>query len=344
MSTTPISPTAEPKDEERNTLPPAPTAALADRKDSSSVPSGIWSAFPVSQLAVIGALFLAIYASTFYFMAKRWQIDPSATHGWLVLPIAGYVAWTKRDKLAQLPISSNIGGLYVICLALFMHLTEKAIDLNGPSPLSIPIFIAGAVWYFAGTAWVKELAFPIAYLLFMIPIPGGFTEIVSFPLRMLATNGSRAIVENFGVTIYGAGMNMEFMQPRGDQYIRLEVADPCSGLHSLMAIKALHAITAYMSRLKLGWKWVLFMCALPISLAANVCRMVLIILVCAYYDATFGLTLFHDYSPYVLFAFVFAILISIGKFMEWATGGNRREKPEGGAPSPTTVPPTEVAA
>ena len=208
-----------------------------------------------------------------------------------------------------------------------MHLAEKAIDLNGPSPLSIPIFAAGAVWYVGGTKWLTELAFPLGYLLFMIPIPGGLTEVVSFPLRMLATNGSRAIVKLFGIDIAGSGMHMEFMQPNGYEYIRLEVADPCSGLHSVMAIKALHAITAYLSRLKLGWKWVLFLCALPVALASNLCRMVSIILISGYIDKDFGLKMWHEnIAPYLLFGFAFAILISLGKFMEWATGAKKNER------------------
>jgi exosortase len=253
------------------------------------------------------------------------------------MPIAGVIAWTKREKLAKMPLSSHIGGLWMMVFALCLHLSELILDMNGPSPSSIPFFVAGAVWYFAGTEWLKELSFPIAYLFFMVPIPGPFNQFVSAPLRVLASNGSRAIVAHFGIDVLGAGNNMEFRQPNGYDYVRLIVADPCSGLHSLMAIKALHAITAYLSRLKLGWKWVLFMCALPISLAANVCRLVLIILVAGYIDKDFGLKAFHDYSPYVLFACVFAILISVGRFMEWATGAHKKEKtdgnPSGGTPA-----------
>jgi len=178
------------------------------------------------------------------------------------------------------------------------------------------------------------------------------TQAVSFPLRLLASEGSRWIAGKCGVAIYGAGMNVEFMQPRGTDYVRILVADPCSGLHSLMAIKALHAITAYVSRLRLGWKWVLFFCALPITLAANVCRMTLIILVCAYVDKDFGLKVFHDWSPYVLFAFVFAILIGMGRLFEWGTGGaavhaERRAREEAilaGAPGAATGSKPRLAA
>ena len=287
---------------------------------------GVW-ANHAKQIILIAVLFFAVYAPTFWFMMQRWTSDPAATHGWLVLPIVAIVIWYKRQKLAELPLAPNKSGLWVMGFALLMHLAEKAIDLNGPSPLSIPIFAAGAVWYIAGTRWVKELAFPLGYLLFMIPIPGGLTEVVSFPLRMLATNGSRAIVKQFGIDVAGSGMHMEFMQPKGYEYIRLEVADPCSGLHSVMAIKALHAITAYMSRLKLGWKWVLFMCALPVALASNLCRMVSIILISGYVDKDFGLKMWHEnIAPYLLFGFAFAILIALGKFMEWATGAKRNER------------------
>jgi exosortase len=293
---------------------------------------------PLMPLGVIAALFLALYWDTFAFMMGRWIHDESAQHGWLVIPIAGYIAWSKRDKLKALPMRSSTSGMWLILTAMLLHLTEKALDMNGPSPLSIPIFAAGAIWYVAGKDWLRELAFPIGYLLFMVPIPGFLNQFVSFPLRLLATNGSKAIVAPFGIDIVGAGMNIEFWRPGSDRsdpsnLVKFIVADPCSGLHSLMAIKALHAITAYLSRLKLVWKWVLFWCAMPISLAANVCRMVLIMLVSAYVDKpveamfgvkNFGLTLFHDYSPYILFIFVFAILISVGRLMEWATGTRSR--------------------
>jgi exosortase len=269
--------------------------------------------------AIIGALFLAIYGGTFLFLMERWRTDPSAQHGWLVIPIALAVVWYKREKLKALPRASHAAGLWIVGLALLMHLFEKAVDLNGPSQVSIPVFLAGAVLYFAGWEYLKALAFPIAYLLFMVPIPGGFTELVSFPLRLLATNGSKMIAEWFGVVIHGSGMNIEFMQPRGVDYIRLEVADPCSGLHSLMALKAMHAITAYLTRLKLGWKWVLFMCAIPIALAANLTRIVGIILIGAFWSKSVALGLFHDWSSPMLFAIAFAILISIGRLMEWLT-------------------------
>ena len=275
---------------------------------------------------LLGA-FLVCYVPVFVqFLIPRWMTDDAATHGWLVLPIATAVVWSKRVVLRRIPRRRHSGGLVLVALALLLHLVEKTLDINGPSPVSIPLYVAGAVWYCCGTAWLRELAFPIAYLFFMVPVPGGLTQAVSFPLRLLATDGSKAVAAKFGVVLYGAGMNVEFMQPRGTEYVRLLVADPCSGLHSLMAIKALHAITAYVSRLRIGWKWVLFFCALPITLAANVCRMTLIILICAYVSKDFGLRVFHDWSPYVLFLFVFAILIGIGRLMEKLTGGDRLAK------------------
>ncbi|MBC8104192.1 MAG: exosortase/archaeosortase family protein [Cytophagales bacterium] len=314
------------------TLSAPPSAASAPRLAAAPETD-----LPLVPLGVIAALFAALYWDTFAFMMGRWVADESAQHGWLVLPIAGYITWSKRDKLRALPMRSSAAGLWLVVLAMLLHLSEKALDLNGPSPLSIPIFVAGAIWYVAGGAWLRELAFPVAYLLFMVPIPGFLNQFVSFPLRLLATNGAKAIVAPLNIDIVGAGMNIEFWRPGSDHsdpgnLVKFIVADPCSGLHSLMAIKALHAITAYLSRLSLTWKWVLFWCAMPISLAANVCRMVLIILVSAYLDKpienlfglkNFGLGLFHTASPYILFIFVFAILISVGRLMERLTGATK---------------------
>lgn len=313
-----------------------------------------WVRQRVLPLALIAALFVALYASTFAFMAARWQSDDAYQHGWLVIPVALGVIWYRRARLRDLPLGSHPGGIVLIAFALLLHLFEKAVDLNGPSPLSIPIFVAGAVWYFLGTAFLRELAFPIAYLIFMIPIPGGFTEVVSFPLRLLATNGSKALASQLGVEVYGSGMNIEFGQPRGHEWIQLTVADPCSGLHSLMAIKALHAITAYLTRLKLGWKWVLFFCAIPIALTANLTRVTGIILIGAYGSKDIALGLFHDWSSPILFAIAFMILISVGRFMEWATLSNpsrdaliariKRLLGLGRKSSPRTPPPAVAAS
>ncbi|MBC8143166.1 MAG: exosortase/archaeosortase family protein, partial [Armatimonadetes bacterium] len=71
---------------------------------------------------------------------------------------------------------------------------------------------------------------------------------------------------------------------------------------------------------------VLFMCAIPIALAANLTRITLIILIGAYGDKKFAVTAFHELSSPMLFIIAFAILISIGNFMEWATGAKRDEK------------------
>ena len=286
----------------------------------SITPQNILANWPILLMAVF---FLGIYWDTFGFMMSRWRTDEAAQHGWLVIPIALATLWYKRHKLAALPRSSDVRGIVVMVIALMLHLSEKALDLNGPSPLSIPIFLAGAVWYFAGTQWLRTLAFPIAYLIFMIPIPGGFTEFISFPLRLIATNLSRKIASWGGVETFGSGMYIEFMQPRGTEHVALEIADPCSGLHSVMALKALHAITAYMSRLRMGWKWALFMCAIPIALMANLCRIVSIIFIGAYINKGFAIGLWHHWSSPILFVFAFLILISIGRLLEWATGGSK---------------------
>ena len=282
-------------------------------------PSVAFAQNPYLPLGLVGALFVAIYWETFAFMMGRWRSDEAFQHGWLVIPVALWVVWTKRETLKALSPGSSRAGLWVIGLALLMHLFEKAVDLNGPSPVSIPVFIAGAVLYFAGPAFLRELAFPIAYLVFMIPIPGGFTELVSFPLRLLATNLSKIVAGWFGVHVYGAGMNLQFGQPHGNEWLQLEVADPCSGLHSLMAIKAVHAIFAYFTRLRIGWKWLLFWCALPIALLSNLTRIVGIVLIGAYWSKDIALGLFHTYSSFILYPIALLILFSFGRFLEWLT-------------------------
>ena len=170
------------------------------------------------------------------------------------------------------------------------------------------VVLLGALLYFHGKHVVRALAFPLAYLIFMIPIPGGILDLIGFPLQLWASGSTAAILSAAGLDVARNGVNMRV---GGFDF---QVAQACSGLSSLVALVGVTAVFAYVSRLPTAFKWLLFGLALPIALAANIVRIMTIAVAGNYYGADVAMDIFHDWSSPILFmaAIVLLFLVNWG--------------------------------
>ena len=98
--------------------------------------------------------------------------------------------------------------------------------------------IGGLVWTLWGDNTARRLAFPIAYLLFMIPLP--FIERWTLPLAMFTGVCSGAAVQLLGLDIEIIGNSVSL--PNAD----LVIGAQCSGINSLIALMALSMLAAYL--------------------------------------------------------------------------------------------------
>ena len=115
-----------------------------------------------------------------------------------------------------------------------------------------------------GVERTRRVAFPLVFLLFMLPIPLSFTESVQLMLRQISTDASGFIVGQLGIpvfteatTIYLAGVS-------------LEVADACSGFSTLYASMAVAFLVAYTGSSRLRRAAVLFVAA-PVAAQPTSC-------------------------------------------------------------------------
>ena len=89
-----------------------------------------------------------------------------------------------------------------------------------------------------------------------------------------------------------------------------DVADPCSGLRSVLAMAALSALYGHLTQKTLLKKWLLFLGAIPVAVAGNVARIVTIALVAVAADVDRAMRVYHDFSGFIVFA-VFHIYIVV---------------------------------
>jgi exosortase len=176
---------------------------------------------------------------------------------------------------------------------------------------SFVILVFGLILYLAGWEWAKELWFPCAFLLFMIPL-NFLEQYVSFPLRIFVAQVSTSLLNILGVNVYREGTGIYSVAKR---FLPLEVADPCSGIRSLMALMALTSLYGYITMDESWKKWALFLSSMPLAVVGNLVRITTVALVAQGFGQDWAMKIYHDYSGYIVFSLAILCMIGLGAML-----------------------------
>jgi exosortase len=210
------------------------------------------------------ALLILFYAPTFSALFKTWWGSDVYSHGLLIVPISLYLVWTKRaDWGMQNPNPNLFCGVFVLVLSMGMFLLGRFGNIITLEALSFIITVIGIVLLILGRPFLKATRFPIAYLLFMIPIDRLLLQKVHWPLQLFSAQMGTSLLNLFGFPAFLQG---EYIQLSN---ITLEVAKACSGLNYLTAIIAVGMPLAYLSLKNIKWQLALVLSAVIIAILAN---------------------------------------------------------------------------
>jgi exosortase len=156
---------------------------------------------------------------------------------------------------------------------------------------------------------VKAIRFPVAVLLLAIPIPTIIFNQITFPLQLLASQMASAILPVLGVPTLQEGNVIQL------PVMKLEVAEACSGIRSLMSLFTLAVFYGYFLEKTTGRRVLLALASIPIAVAANVARIVGTGLCVQYWDPEKALGFFHEFSGWVMFVVSLGLLYMVHKLM-----------------------------
>ncbi len=307
-------------------------------KDSSShdsgslscrgrAPNGLVLAILLVMVALFGVMFHCwgnTYAgldarqatrSMFVWLTDRWSdsalsFGGNYSHGWVVPVVSLWLVWNRRRELRTVARRVSRAGLGVILVALVMHWMGARAELPQLSALGFIGLLWGVPLYFFGWGVAGILFFPCVYLLFAVPF--GFLDSLTFPLRMFATVVSEGMLNGLGIPVVRVGTALNSTLGQG---FSLDVADPCSGIRSLMAMMAVSAAYAYVTQPTLGRKWILFLSAIPLAVVGNIGRILAIGLVAILFGMPAAMGVYHDYSGYVFYAFAIGSMLLVDRLL-----------------------------
>lgn len=253
--------------------------------------------------AVVLALFVYTYQPVFRSLRINWTLaDSYYSHGPLVPIVSLVFAWLKRKEIRATPVKPSWAGILLIALGCFIFLAGSYLGFSVIMQLSILPMLAGFVVAFLGFRHLILLWFPLAFLIFMIPIPPSMTQSVSLKVKLLATEGAVQMSQFFGLPMVRDGSYIHFK----DDF--LLVGEVCGGLRSLIALLAFGAIMAYISKTRNWARAAILLMSGPVAVAANISRIFLLCVIGYFYGSEVAAGTVHDVSGILIFVVAFILM------------------------------------
>ena len=266
--------------------------------------------------------FVVVYWQVFVRLFDAWTNDGNYSHGWLIIPLAAYFAWERRERLLTLPIRPSGFGLVVIVGSLAVLLAGLLGAELFLSRVSIVGTVTGIVLFLYGWAHVRILAFPLAFLLLMIPIPAIIFNQIAFPLQLLASQFGEFCMATVKIPVLREG-NVLILA-----HTTLEVAEACSGIRSLISLVTLGLVFGYFSDSRVWVRTAIVLSAIPVAIVANGLRVAGTGMAAQWYGPEAAEGFFHDFSGWAVFAVAFVLMLVIHRVIVGFAP----------APGPTLVP------
>jgi exosortase A len=249
-------------------------------------------------LLALGGLFRAEIAAA----VSTWDRSSAYGHCWLVLPIAVWLAWTRRHRLAGLsPEPVPLAGLLALGGAAAWLVMERLGVMEARQFAAL-----GIVWVLilATLGWrvVTAMAAPLVYLVFLVPF-GEFAtpwlqditlEMILFGLRV------------FGIPHHADGLVIEI--PEGT----FLVAEACAGLRFLIAAIAFGALYALSMFRDTYRRLLVLLLAVLVPLVANGIRAFAIVLMGHHMGSAEAAAADHLIYGWTFFSIVMVLLILAG--------------------------------
>jgi exosortase len=257
------------------------------------------------QVAAILACFALLYRHVIVKLVSDWATDDNYSHGFLIVPIALYLAWERRDKVMRLPLEPSLLGLVVVLASVGVLAAGVLGAELFLTRISIIGVVAGSIVFLFGWQHLRALTFPVAFLILMVPLPAIIFNKITFPLQLFASQAGEYGLATIGVPVLREGNIIVLARTK------LEVVEACSGIRSLVSLLTLGIVYAYFIDHRLTVRWLISLSAVPVAIIANALRITGTGVAAHYYGTEAAEGFFHSFSGWAVFVVAFLAMLAV---------------------------------
>lgn len=207
----------------------------------------------------------------------------------LLIPFisAGLIYWDRNKFFKKINYSPKEGipiSLFGILLYLWGTGQKEIFNQNDYTAIlifSVIIFWIGAFISLYGYQAMRKAFFPLAFLLFMVPIPMNIMEKIIYFLQLGSAEVTYLLFQIVDIQVTRNGFTFELPK------VNIEVAKECSGIRSSLALFITSILIAHYFLRTGSRKIILIFCIIPITILKNGLRIVTLSVLAIYIDEKF---------------------------------------------------------
>ena len=234
-------------------------------------------------------------------MAHQWWNIDTYSHILLILPILAWLVWIRRDEVARVEARGWWPGFLWCLLGLAICFVGRSADINLIAQLGVIVAFQGATFGILGLRVGLILAFPLAYMFFLVP----FGDEIIPPLQYVTAEISTALTRFSGVETVADGIHID--TPAG----LFIVAEECSGVKFLVAMVALGVLVAYSCFASWKRRMLFLLACVIVPIVANGIRAWATIFIAQYVGAEAAGSFDHIVYGWFFFGIVIALVLGV---------------------------------
>ena len=271
-------------------------------------------------LSFLVAAFFICYGKTISGLSNIWVNDADYSYALAIPFVSGFIIWQRREAIINTPITVSWTGS--LLFVFFLIISLYGILGSSPSAVrpAIPLTILTLTLFCFGKKMFRIMAFPLALLIFMIPLPTVFQTRIGVPLQTVSTGVGEFILRLLGVSVFVEGNIIDL------GIIQLQVVEACNGLRYILPLLALGVVFVYFFE-HIRWKQiVLVLSTIPTAILSNALRIAITGYLAQNYSLTIAEGFFHGFSGWLIFIFALFIMFNFYLIMRLLFPNNPVQK------------------
>ncbi|MEJ2610151.1 MAG: VPLPA-CTERM-specific exosortase XrtD [Candidatus Thiodiazotropha sp.] len=271
---------------------------------TSTAPIG-WSNPPL----IWGIVGISIILLSFGFwdgitdMLTRWNDKEEYGYAYFLPLISAYLIWQRRGRLIEVEFKPSWIGVAVIIIAGILFFLGEIATTYTLVQYALVLSVLGLVYGLMGWKAYKLVFGPLFLLFFIVPLPNFIYNNLSGTLQLLSSELGVVVIRWFGISVFLEGNVIDL----GDY--KLQVVEACSGLRYLFPLISLAYLAAYLYRVELWKRAVVFLSSIPITILMNSFRIGVIGVLVDNWGQEQADGFLHYFEGWIVFMVCFAILL-----------------------------------
>ncbi len=228
-------------------------------------------------------------------------------HELLFAAVSAFLLYQRRAMLWSGASSSRRAlPIALFALALLLYVVGRSQQWLRVEIVSLIATVASVLWLVGGRQALRAAAFPLFFLLFIVPLPYSLVLAVTGPLKLAVSAVATQLLSWGGLPVGRSGVVVTIGQ------YQLLVSEACAGLQTMFTLEAMGLLYA---SLRSGGSALLntalAVAVVPVSFAANVVRVIVLMLVTYWFGDEVGQGFVHGFAGLVLFTVALVMIFAV---------------------------------